>query len=267
MLNASGSLFGAAVRSNSDEGDAAHLVLEPESVLDPAPGQFLHVRPADPEGTDPLLRRPFSVSDWEPAANRMHLIVRPVGRMSSRLARMVPGDVLDCLGPLGQGFPMPPGDRGVCVLVAGGVGAAPLILLARRLTAAGFTPAVFLGAGTRKNLIGAGLFEAAGASVRITTDDGSAGEKGQVTAAVARHLEGAVPVTAVYGCGPRPMLAEVARMFPQTPAFGSFEEFMACGVGACRGCCIPLRDPDGQARYARVCRDGPVFSLKEVQFE
>ncbi|MFO8059029.1 MAG: NAD-dependent dihydroorotate dehydrogenase B electron transfer subunit, partial [Bacillota bacterium] len=70
----------------------------------------------------------------------------------------------------------------------------------------------------------------------------------------------------VYACGPRPMLVEVARLFSTADAYGSFEEFMACGVGACRGCSIALRDTGGRVRYARVCRDGPVFPLGEVYF-
>ena len=266
MLNGSGGLFRAVVRERRREGDAAHLVLEPGAGFDPAPGQFVHVRPADTGGTDPLLRRPFSVSDWEPGANRMHLLVRPVGRMSSQLSQLGPGDLLDCMGPLGRGFPLPSGD-GRCILVAGGVGAAPLILLARKLAGAGLTPEVFLGAQTEKNLVGTALFASAGAVVSIATDDGSAGEKGLVTDVLARHLPQGEGVAAVYSCGPRPMLAEVALMFSAADAYGSFEEYMACGVGACRGCSIAVGDPGGPTRYARVCKDGPVFSLKEVLFE
>lgn len=265
MLSGSEGLFRAVVCERRREGDAAHLILEPEAGFKPAPGQFVHVRPADTGGTDPLLRRPFSVSDWEPGANRMHLVVRPVGRMSSQLSQLGPGDALDCMGPLGQGFPLPCCD-GRCVLVAGGVGAAPLILLARKLTEAGLTPEVFLGAQTEKNLIGTALFENTGAVVSIATDDGSAGEKGLVTDVLARHLPRGEPIAAVYSCGPRPMLAKVAQMFPGTDAFGSFEEYMACGVGACRGCSIAVMGSDGHPRYARVCKEGPVFALKEVMF-
>ncbi|MFO8061277.1 MAG: dihydroorotate dehydrogenase electron transfer subunit [Bacillota bacterium] len=261
-----GVMFRAAVLGNRDEGDAAHLVLEPDAEFEPAPGQFVHVRPAMTPGTDPLLRRPFSVSDWEADAGRMHLIIRPVGRVSQQLAQMTPGDVLDCIGPLGRGFPLPADAGGRAILIAGGVGAAPMIFLARQLCAAGCAPRVFLGARTRDQLIGSDLLEATGASVHISTDDGSAGDRGPVTGAVSRHLREEGESDVVYACGPRPMLAEVARLFPTADAYGSFEEFMACGVGACRGCSIALMDTGCRVRYARVCRDGPIFPLWEVHF-
>lgn len=261
-------LFRATVLDNTPDGEVHHLIIAPDREIRPAPGQFIHLLIRDGDSSDPLLRRPFSVGDWDPDTGRIHLFVVAVGRVSEQLVRTGPGDRLDCLGPLGTGFPTDVVGDGPPIVIAGGTGAAPMVFLARCLSAGGHPPVVFLGARRESELLGVARFEASASSSRITTEDGSAGVQGLVTDEVRRYLDGGGTVSTAYCCGPRPMLAALARLLlPRgISSFGSFEERMACGVGACLGCSLLLKSSDDTPRYGKVCDDGPVFDLEEVQF-
>lgn len=228
-----------------------------------SPGQFVHVRVA--EALDPLLRRPFGISQADPGEGSLRLLVQVVGRGTECLARRRPGDPLDLLGPLGRGF-APPGRPGAAVLVAGGVGVAPFPFLARRLAAERPVTAL-VGAASRDYLLAEDALREAGAAVEVATEDGSAGRRGLVTDLLARHLEGAAMV---YACGPTAMLRRVAEICRAAgvPCQVSLDGRMACGSGACLGCAVRTRSGDGHGSpYAKVCRDGPVFPAEEVLWD
>lgn len=220
-----------------------------------APGQFVQVRCADTVA--PLLRRPFSVHDVSPHDGSVTILYREVGVGTRALSKLAPGAKLDVIGPLGRGFTLAGANP---VLVGGGIGVAPLLYLAKALAPRPVTALV--GGRTAADAPLAALLAAACREVILTTDDGSAGQRGVVTdvlPAVLSHRDGCI----VYACGPRPMLMRVIDIADKfgLPCEVSLEQFMGCGVGLCRGCtCDMLKNP-----CAKVCQDGPVFSREEVK--
>lgn len=225
------------------------------------PGQFVNVRVAVDDSTDPLLRRPFSLyrrfanGDWS-------IVYRVVGRGTQALSRVRPGDSIDVLGPLGNGFRRVEGAKKV-LLVGGGVGVPPLHFLAQALAGEVELKAI-LGFATERLAFGITEFAALGIEAEVATDDGSLGHKGLVTDLLQPLIQDGT-WDGVYACGPRPMLQAVARISSQAgvPAQLAFEEMMGCGVGACLSCVIPVRTGGG-VEYQRVCKEGPVFSGEEV---
>lgn len=219
-----------------------------------APGQFAMVR--GDFGTDPVLPRAFSlVETGEFGA----ILVRVVGKGTERLTGLRQGDSLNVLGPLGNTFRMPKLTQRP-LLVAGGVGVAPLIFLADTLFAAGMQPLFVYGGRTSNDI----LFKDRIASVSrliVTTEDGSLGEKGLVTGPVER-LMAENENTEIYTCGPEPMMAALYRLAEKAdvPLQVSLEQAMACGMGTCKGCAVH----DNQGTYQYVCSDGPVFDAKAV---
>ena len=215
------------------------------------PGQFVEVYLDD--GAH-MLPRPISICELENGVLR--LVYQAVGAGTKALSKKQAGESLRLLGPLGNGF-APAGEKHI--LVAGGIGAPPLLGLARRLSG---EKQVFLGFRSQPFL--AEEFERAGCTVHIATDDGSVGFCGNA-------VELARPVLAragytVYACGPRPMLRALAALRPDAQI--SMEERMACGFGVCVGCVIPVRDESGAGvTYRKVCKDGPVFAAKEVVWD
>jgi dihydroorotate dehydrogenase electron transfer subunit len=230
------------------------------------PGQFAQLRCGT--GIDPLLRRPFSVA-WtggEVAA----FVLAPVGAGTRILASLRPGDSLNALGPLGAGFTAEtPATRALCV--SGGLGCAPFPLLIRSLRRQGVEVTVVSGAATAELLYPPERFARGDDSVAVVelTVDGSRGRRGLVTAAVAEHLDGA---TAVYGCGPNPMLAALARtveLGATRPLLAevSLEAPMGCGFGTCLGCALPVHGADGDSAWALCCTAGPVMPIRSVAWE
>jgi len=323
-----------AGRRAGEAGSPYHLLVlrAPEIAVQVRPGQFAHIAcPAGPEpfpsGSGapaakpaavrrpgpgvPFLRRPLSFHDADPEAGTVTLLFQVVGPGTGFLAGARPGDCLDIIGPLGEGvFPLDPG--GPVVLVGGGVGVAPMLLLARRLLAAPSPPPgpvrVLIGVPGSGHLGLAEPFRRLGDGVRALVASEECGvpgtSPGLVTDLLARVLEdcgsageqrdrgrhdrpGGRPV--VYACGPWPMLLEIWRLVDRAglAAWISTGEHMACGVGACRGCAIPVAgrtagrpgsraggragDPaagaSGSAPYRRACRDGPVFEARELDWE
>ncbi|MCM8794440.1 MAG: dihydroorotate dehydrogenase electron transfer subunit [Candidatus Omnitrophica bacterium] len=233
------------------------------------PGQFIHIL-CRPEGdTHPLLRRPFSLLDADPARGTIEFIYKVVGTGTSVLTRMPVGSPVDLLGPLGQPFEIPPRLKTAC-LVGGGVGIPPLYMLAKRVGAA--RTKVFLGARTKGWVICADLFRKLGAQVHIATDDGSLGYQGSVVDLLERHLSPAAmgpsssPV--LYVCGPTPMMAAAARLAESKgiPAQVSLEERMGCAMGVCMGCVVEVatKTHSVHARFQRVCTEGPVFPSEAI---
>lgn len=253
----------ATVTHREQVAEGHHLVeFEcPEIARETRPGQFVHVRVS---GTyDPLLRRPISVLLRDEHKGRVQILVRAVGRGTEILSQVAPGNVLDVLGPLGNGFPLPEGDLEP-LLVAGGVGVAPLIFLADWLQTApqGHFVRGLFGAATEDALVCWTEFAGRCELFEMTTDDGSAGVQGVVTDLLAEQLS-LTAVDMVYACGPRAMLAVAARMCADVgvPCYVSLEQFMGCGVGACLGCVVPT---SGEPSFRRVCADGPVFDATVI---
>ncbi len=207
-------------------------------------GQFVNIR------LDGLyLRRPISVCDRE--GDILTLIYKTVGRGTAQMAKMRPGDQLDVLTGLGNGYDLAPaGDRPL--LLGGGVGVPPLYLLARQLRAAGKAVSVVLGFNRQCEVFYEEEFRALGCHVTVTTADGSYGQRGFVTDAYPEQY------TYFYACGPEPMLRAVHRT-ASTPGQMSFEERMGCGFGACMGCSCHTIAGD-----KRICRDGPVMRTEEI---
>lgn len=225
------------------------------------PGQFVHVRVGNEN--DPLLRRPLSLYDVDRKTGRISLLYKVVGKGTQLLTRIAVGDYLDIMGPLGRGFTLPDQPCNV-VLVGGGVGIAPLVYLARRLKDIKCKVTVLYGVINSKQL--AALDRLAGLDVTCltATADGSVGYKGLVTGLLQDELvKGNFDY--IYTCGPEPMMAEAARLAKEYDLSGevSLEESMACGVGACLGCARKLKEES--ENYVKVCKDGPVFNLNEVE--
>ena len=230
------------------------------------PGQFAQLRCSD--GFDPLLRRPFSVAWTE--GDVAVFVLAPVGVGTRVLASLRRGDSLTALGPLGSGFTSDTAARRA-LCVSGGLGCAPFPLLIRSLRNQGKAVTVVSGAGNAALLYPAARFARGDDEVTVVelTVDGSRGVRGVVTDAVAANLD---EQTAVYGCGPNPMLAELARTVDAcaaqpTLAEVSLEAPMGCGFGTCLGCALPVHNDEGGTAWALCCTAGPVMSLRTVAWE
>ncbi len=229
------------------------------------PGQFVHLQISPL--CDPLLRRPFSIHRTKPQGAEVSILYQVVGRGTKLLSQKHPGERLDCLGPLGRGFAIPKEDAQF-ILVAGGIGIAPLIFLAETLLGKKEkkrTGMVFLmGAASGEYILYERELLCWGATVAVATDDGSKGHRGAVTDLLAPRVDRSVNGCRIFACGPEAMLQKVARIANQRkiPCQLSLEQRMACGLGACLGCVVKTR-----SGYQRVCVDGPIFPAQEVIFE
>ncbi|MDZ4168551.1 MAG: dihydroorotate dehydrogenase electron transfer subunit [Coriobacteriia bacterium] len=233
------------------------LILEaPVTARRTAPGQFVHLRIG--RDTSELLRRPFSVH--RASGTRIEILYQVLGAGTARLALVEPGDrSLDVVGPLGRGWDIPV-DATHALLVTGGLGAAPMGMLAEALAGRGVAAVVAMGAPTATRLVARSLFEDVTRRVEVATDDGSSGTRGFVTAVSDRLLR-EERFDVVYVCGPEAMqriVADQARA-ASVACQVSLERLMACGIGACLSCVVTT--VTGQKR---ACVDGPVFDAEEV---
>lgn len=243
-----------------------HMGLDaPDRYTDAMPGQFVMLK-AEKGGT--LLRRPFSIHDVTTRDGKtiVELLYKVVGPNTRIYGTMKEGEVLSMLGPLGNRFTAPEAGE-TTFLAGGGIGIAPMLLLARRILEAGATASdhtVFIGGRTRGDVLAEEAFRTLGFPVVVTTDDGSAGEKGRITCPMARLLAEKNPAK-VYACGPHPMLVGVAELMAGRPALCelSLEIIMACGMGACMGCVVESSGADEP--YRHVCIDGPVFDARTIK--
>ncbi|TAK71158.1 MAG: dihydroorotate dehydrogenase electron transfer subunit [Actinomycetota bacterium] len=232
------------------------------------PGHFLTLAVGGEE-SGMVLRRAFSIHKVQSRGvygGTADIVFAVNGKGTRWLAERHRHDPLEVVGPLGRPFALPR-EPVSCVLVGGGYGSAPLFMLAEQLRARGCRVDVVLGAAREDKLFGVLDAKRMAASLTLTTDDGSVGERGRVTDVLPELLR-RVGGEVVYACGPMPMLAAVAE---QAAAHGAHsqtavEESMACGVGVCMTCVLPVVGDDGQTRMLRSCVDGPVFRGDRVRW-
>ena len=218
------------------------------------PGQFLHVRVN--QGQDPYLRRPFSYFRASPG--KVEILYEVLGRGTSILSGKKKGDVLRVMGPLGNVFTKNLGKK-KRILVAGGVGVPPLVFLAEKYP----TEYLLIGTKSKAELLPKSELKKVRAKVLCSTEDGSCGVKGRVTLLLEKILKGQHPGEFfIQTCGPKKMMEAVIAIAAKYGVEGeaSWDESMACGVGACLGCMVKTREG-----LKRACADGPVFKFEDLE--
>jgi dihydroorotate dehydrogenase electron transfer subunit len=233
------------------------------------PGQFVALAVGGDTSAN-LLRRCFSIHKVSPSGTyggTVDIVISAVGPGTQWLSTLRAHDEVDIVGPLGRPFPLPK-EPVACVLVGGGYGSAPLFWLAEGLRERGCHVEMVLGAATESKLFGVVEARRCADGVSVTTDDGSTGTKGWVSDVlpeVIRRTGAAV----VYGCGPMGMLKSITDVAGAEGAVAqvAVEESMACGVGVCMTCVMPVRGNDGATRMVRSCVEGPVFRGDRVRWD
>jgi dihydroorotate dehydrogenase electron transfer subunit len=227
------------------------------------PGQFLHL--LIPHYDRSVLRRPFSI--YKADADGVAILYKPVGRGTETMRILKKGDTIDIIGPLGNGYPALGAGR-MPVLVAGGYGNAALYLMAKQLPVKGVA---FFGGRTAQDILCVDEFKALGWEVRSTTEDGSLGTRGLVTADFDPWMQaqGDVSPLELFVCGPNGMLKAMGERAIEHgfTAWLSLDKNMACGVGACLTCVIKRKNVGGGWEWARCCKDGPVFESREILWD
>ena len=231
------------------------------------PGHFLAVQVGGPESSM-LLRRAFAIYDVHPTGRyggTVEVVFAVHGKGTAWLASQRPGDPLDVVGPLGKPFRLPV-EPVTTTLVGGGYGSAPLLPLAAALRERGCQVDMVLGAASADRLFGVLEARRTARSVVVTTDDGSSGSRGRVSDVLPRLLAGS---DVAYACGPMGMLRAVADLAAAAgvPAQVAVEESMACGIGVCMTCVLPVVGDDGLTRMVRSCVEGPVFAGDRVRWD
>ena len=271
--------------------DTYRLRLEcPELARRILPGQFFMVR--EPDCNDPLLGRPFALYDTvfdnsdNPIGIDFGYVV--IGKLTARMVDWKPGDAVEIWGPLGNGFPEPPNplppkttSQGHLVMVAGGIGQTPFLAVSREAIGRRqygnptrileFQPprlTLCYGARSADFLAGLDDFADPGLDIRVSTDDGSHGHHGLVTDLLEELYQDGTEPTAIYTCGPEPMMKAVARIAAEheTPCWASLETPMACGFGICFSCVTRVQIGNGQWDYRRTCVEGPVFPADQLHW-
>ncbi|RJQ31136.1 MAG: dihydroorotate dehydrogenase electron transfer subunit [Actinobacteria bacterium] len=247
------------VEKEQIKSDVFVLTLESKEIASKAdPGQFVEISCG--QNTDFILRRPFSIHHVKDST--IKILFRTIGRATMSLSSYSKGDILNIIGPLGQGFEI----SKEAIIIAGGMGIAPLYYLAEQMLAKGIKPRVLIGAKNKKELLGQEAISELGVEPKIATDDGSIGFKGLVTDLLKQEIYTQIPnpsslIPTLYACGPEPMLYEVAKIANDNSLDNqlSFERFMACGLGACLSCVCETKKG-----LIRVCKEGPVIGGEEL---
>ncbi|MCT1617738.1 dihydroorotate dehydrogenase electron transfer subunit [Janibacter hoylei] len=260
----------AEVLGNSAAGAYRHLTLVTPGLPEIArPGQFVALSVGD--GTSAmLLRRSFSIHRVSPAGTygaTTEIVVAAHGPGTRAITALQPGETVSVVGPLGRGFPLP-SQPVPCILVGGGYGSAPLFWLAEQLRERGCSVEIVLGAASADRLYGVVDARRVADGVTITTDDGSAGTRGWVSD-VLPDLIARTGAGVLYGCGPMGMLRSMSAIAADhgIVAQVAVEEAMACGVGICMTCVMPVADAHGTTKMVRSCLEGPVFRGDRVRWE
>ena len=250
-------LFPVIGKSNLAKNIYDMTVLCPEIAGSTKAGQFVHIRVPGH-----ILRRPISIAGYDVEKGTIRIVYEIRGEGTQILADLKAGDMVDLLGPLGNGYTLPEPEH-TCVVVGGGIGVPPLLAVAEHF---GAKTTAILGFRSAQAAVLEKDFQKTGASTILCTDDGTLGRNGFVTAALEELLASEHP-DCICACGPMVMLKRVSEIAAahSIPCQVSLEERMACGVGACLGCACKIRRDGGEA-YLHVCKDGPVFSGEEVVF-
>lgn len=246
----------ATIISNTEIMQGVYLVRveSPQMDSQAQPGQFVMVRC----GEETLLRRPLSIHQQD--GDRIALLFSVVGEGTRWLSRRQAGEDIDLLGPLGNGFSIQSGSKNL-LLVAGGIGIAPLYFLAQEAVSRGYTVTLLLGASTASRLYPA-YFLPAEVELVTATEDGTSGERGMVTDLLPDF---AGKADQIFACGPLEMYKDMAAKYPQLKGKQvqiSLEVRMGCGRGICYGCTVKTR-----RGLKQVCTDGPVFYLDDILWE
>jgi dihydroorotate dehydrogenase electron transfer subunit len=235
-----------------------------------SPGQFVMAGATD--SSELLLRRPFSIclrgEKTQGSYSSIALLYRVVGPGTAFLSRLVRGEHAAILGPLGKGFSQPAQSE-TPVIVAGGVGIAAFPFLIEDLAGSGRAPVLYYGGRTSEDLPMLDWLNQRAREVLITTDDGSRGERGLVTAPLERRLALKAGRDRLYVCGPHAMMKATAGIAMRHGAACevALETPMACGYGVCVGCVVEVHDFQVEyGRYLRVCVDGPVMDAREIRW-
>lgn len=245
----------STVVSNKEIMPSVHLIwLEaPEIAMTAKPGQFVMVRCGD--HYDPLLRRPLSIHSMADGKH-IALVFNIVGRGTGWLSQCQIGNALDILGPLGNGFSLQPSSHKL-LLVAGGIGIAPLVLLAENAHSEGYSITMLIGAKDSSMLYPRSLLPSP-IDILTATEDGSEGKKGMVTELMTDFI---AQTDQIFACGPTSMYKSMAvqNNLKGKPVQISLEVRMGCGLGACYSCTVKTKEG-----LRQVCKDGPVFELNDI---
>jgi dihydroorotate dehydrogenase electron transfer subunit len=236
----------------------------PEIALGARPGQFVMIKAGT--SAEPPLRRPFSVLKTNATDETFTLFVKVVGQGSRALAALRPGDLAQCLGPLGRPFDLP-ADGAEAIMVAGGYGIAPFLMLSEELRRRSRVGRVFYGGRTAGDLQVREPFAGLGVTLVPATEDGTLGHPGRVTEPLEAYLDGGGTPAALYACGPDAMLHAVARIAETRglPCQVSLDPWMGCGIGTCLGCVVFTQGADqARPKYRCACTEGPVFDSRVV---
>ncbi len=230
------------------------------------PGQFVNIKVNNE--LDPFLRKPFSVCRRSESEGWIEVLWKIVGRGTEVMSGYQPGQVVNIVGPLGQGYSLPP-DLQTALLVGGGLGVAPLPFLCEEALKLRKSVEVFLGAGTEKELSMVDTFRALGVEVYVSTEDGSVGNRGLVTEMLLERMSRMTSFESVrlYSCGPNPFLQAMMNISEEQGIVGevAIETIMGCGFGICVGCPVRVRDSTaGEGVFKLTCIDGPVFEATEI---
>jgi len=244
----------------------------PEIVKNACPGNFVHIRVGDK--SSPLLRRAFSIFDLDLKKDCFDILFKVVGPGTEILSRKSTGENLDLLGPLGNGFEIPKGDRSP-VLVAGGMGIAPLMSLAFYLVKnQKIKPekiSFLYGERIKGGFVCLEDLKELGIKTLLATEDGSEGFEGMVTELFLRKVKETsfVKDSSIFSCGPHPMMKTMSELSKKHNLFCqlSLESHMPCGLGACWGCVVKTNRDGGEPDYKRICKDGPIFDAREVELD
>lgn len=260
----------AEVIATRRAGAYQHLTLVAPRIAELArAGQFVALAVGG-ESSANLLRRSFSIHKVSPSGTyggTVEIVVSAVGPGTRWIVDRRPHDTVGVVGPLGRAFPLPK-EAVPCVLVGGGYGSAPLFWLAGALRERGCRVEMVLGAASEDKLFGVVEARRSSDGVTVTTDDGSAGHRGWVSD-VLPEIVSRTGAGVVYACGPMGMLESVTRIAREHGAVAqvAVEESMACGVGVCMTCVLPVRGNDGATRMVRSCVEGPVFRGDRVRWD
>ncbi|MHB1164581.1 MAG: dihydroorotate dehydrogenase electron transfer subunit [Candidatus Nanopelagicales bacterium] len=232
------------------------------------PGHFVTLGIGGEESSM-VLRRAFAIHQVRSRGvygGTLDVVIGVQGKGTRWLSERRRHDVIDIVGPLGRPFVLPK-ERVACVLIGGGYGSAPLFMLAEQLRERGCRVDVVVGASTEEKLFGVLDLKRLASTLTITTDDGSLGEHGRVTD-VLSDLMDRVDAGVVYACGPMGMLQAVAELATERRTYSqcAVEEAMACGIGVCMTCVVPVVGEDGVTRMLRSCVEGPVFRGDRVRW-